>query len=126
VNVYRSGCHLSVSRVRWFEVGLSIAANARTKVSVASSGVLLKVKSLPNFCLRYMIALGVAMNSIIWLFILAPLCLALVLWQYVGIGARKRDILPWQYVRLGKYGFWVILAILYIVTFTAALVEHKL
>ena len=66
------------------------------------------------------------MNSIIWLLILAPPCLALVLWQSVGIDARKRDILPWQYVRLGKYGFWVILAILYIVTFTAALVEHKL
>jgi hypothetical protein len=126
VKVYRSGCHLSVSRIRCFEVGLSIAANARTKGSVASSWVLLKVKSLPNFCLGYMIALGVAMNSIIWLLILAPPCLALVLWQYVGIGARKRDILPWQYVRLGKYGFWVILAILYIVTFTAALVEHKL
>src|ERR1039457_2046747 len=93
VNVYRSGCHLSVSRVRWFEVGLSIAANARTKVSVASSGVLLKVKSLPNFCLRYMIALGVAMNSIIWLFILAPLCLSLVFWvsEFVLVqGGRAR------------------------------------
>jgi hypothetical protein len=62
----------------------------------------------------------------IWVFILVPLFVAFLIWQGVGIGSRTGNILPWQSVRLGKYGFWIILAILYIVTFSAALVEHKL
>jgi hypothetical protein len=70
--------------------------------------------------------IGVVMHPMIWVFILVPLFVAFLIWQGVGIGSRTGNILPWQSVRLGKYGFWIILAILYIVTFSAALVEHKL
>jgi hypothetical protein len=66
------------------------------------------------------------MHPTIWVLVLAPPILALVIWQYLGIGARTGNILPWQRVRLGKYGFWIILAIFYSVTFATALVEHKL
>ena len=66
------------------------------------------------------------MHPMIWALILVPPCVAIILWQGVGIGSRTGNIVPWQHVRLGKYGFWITLAILYIVTFSAALVEHKL
>jgi hypothetical protein len=66
------------------------------------------------------------MHPVIWLIILGPPCLAFVLWQYIGVGARTGDILPWQKVRLGKYGFWIMLAITYTATLATALVEHKI
>jgi hypothetical protein len=66
------------------------------------------------------------MHPMILALILVPPCVAIVIWQGVGIGSRAGNIVPWQHVRFGKYGFWTTLAILYIVTFSAALVEHKL
>jgi len=74
------------------------------------------------------------MHSIIWVLILVPPCLAFVIWQYGGVGAKTRDMTVtsgfkvdlWQSMRLGKYGFWIILAIIYTVTLATALVEHKI
>jgi hypothetical protein len=72
-----------------------------------------------------MLMIGVVMHPMIWALILVPPCVAIVIWQGVGIGSRTGNIVPWQHVRFGKHGFWITLAILYIVTFSAALVEHK-
>jgi hypothetical protein len=70
------------------------------------------------------------MHSIVWVLILilililgAPF-LALGIW--LSIGSRTGNVDPWRRVRLGKYGFWIILAIFYTVMFATALVEHKL
>jgi len=61
--------------------------------------------------------------------------LALYIWKAGGgDAARKSDITVtggfkadvWQRANLGKYGFWIILAILYVSMFTFAAFEHKL
>jgi|GEM_PF-3267540 len=68
------------------------------------------------------------MHSIVWLLLFAPPCLALLTWlmtrgwtAMIARGNPRPWIAVWQ-----KYDFWVILAILYIVMWTAAVVEHKL
>jgi len=68
------------------------------------------------------------MHSIIWLLLLAPPCLALVTWLIIRgwklmmMGGRSTSrIAAWQ-----KYDFWIILGILYVVMFAAAVIEHKL
>ena len=66
------------------------------------------------------------MHSIVWVLILAPPCLALILWQGFDIGSRTGNELPWQRVRMGKYGFWIVSTIFYAVMFAAAAFEHKL
>ena len=66
------------------------------------------------------------MRSIMWILILLPPVLAFVIWQGIGLGSRTGNTVPWQRVRLGKYGFWVTLAIVYIATFAAALGLHKI
>jgi hypothetical protein len=66
------------------------------------------------------------MHPIMWILILVPPVLAFVLWQGVGLGSRTGNIVPWQQVRLGKYGYWIILTIAYIATFAAALGLHQL
>jgi hypothetical protein len=73
------------------------------------------------------------MNPIIWFLILFPPCLAFFLWKCGGVGSRTGDITftggfkaDVQPVYWGKYGFWIILAILYAVMFAAAAFEHKL
>jgi len=43
---------------------------------------------------RYTITLGDAMHSMIWVLILAPPCLAFLIWQGIGIGSRTGDIVP--------------------------------
>lgn len=67
------------------------------------------------------------MTIAMWILVLLlPPCLAIVIWQYIGVGTRTGDVMPWQRVRLGRYGFWVVLGIIYTVTFTAALIKYKL
>lgn len=80
------------------------------------------------------------MHPMTWLIILGPPCLAFVIWRYGGVGwnggrgAKAKDVVVgggfkvdvWQSVQLGKYGFWIVLAIAYTVTIAAALVEHKI
>ncbi|HJY07704.1 MAG TPA: hypothetical protein VJ323_15410 [Bryobacteraceae bacterium] len=68
------------------------------------------------------------MHSIIWLLLFAPPCLALLTWlmtrgrKFMMMGNRSTPrIAAWQ-----KYDFWIILAILYVVMFAAAAIEHKL
>jgi hypothetical protein len=81
-----------------------------------------------------MIVVEVYMHPMIWLIILGPPCLTLVLWCCGGMGAKRKDITVgggfkadvWQSVQLGKYGYWIILAIVYTVTIATALVEHKI
>jgi hypothetical protein len=81
-----------------------------------------------------MIAAEVYMHPMIWLIILGPPCLALVISRGGGMGAKTKDITlgggfkvdVWQSVQLGRYGFWIVLAIIYTVTLAAALVEHKI
>ncbi len=83
---------------------------------------------------RYMIVGEINMRPIVWLIILGPPCLAFVIWRYGGVRGRAGDITVkggfkvdlWQSVQLGKYGFWIILALTYIVTLATALVEHKI
>jgi hypothetical protein len=64
------------------------------------------------------------MHSPGWvLCILLPPCIAFVVWQSV----RFTEVgFPWQGVRLGKHGFWVILTVIYIAIFATALIEHKI
>jgi hypothetical protein len=66
------------------------------------------------------------MNSIIWILILVlgPPFLAYLAWLWVG--SRTGDIDPWKRVRLGKYGFWITLGIIYTAAIATALVEHKI
>jgi hypothetical protein len=68
------------------------------------------------------------MHSILWLLLFAPPCLALVTWlmtrgwKVIVMGNRSTPrITAWQ-----KYDFWIILLILYVVMFTAAVIEGKL
>jgi hypothetical protein len=68
------------------------------------------------------------MASIIWVLLLGPPCLAALIWLltrgWTLLMMRGRPtprIAMWQ-----RYDFWIILAILYIVMFAAALVRHKL
>jgi hypothetical protein len=66
------------------------------------------------------------MHPMIWFLIFAPPCLAFLIWQGIEKGFRTGNTVPWARVRLGKFGFWMTLAILYVATFAAALVLHKL
>jgi hypothetical protein len=68
------------------------------------------------------------MHSIIWLLLFAPPCLALLTWlmtrgwKLMMMGSRSTSrTAAWQ-----KYDFWIILGILYVVMFAAAIIEHKL
>ena len=68
------------------------------------------------------------MHSIVWLLLFAPPCLALLAWlmtrrwKLMMMGGRSTSrIAAWQ-----KYDFWIILGILYVVMFAAAVIEHKL
>jgi hypothetical protein len=73
-----------------------------------------------------MIVLEADMHSIIWVLIFGPPCLAFVIWQQVAVGTSTRNKDSLNRVRLGKYGFWVILTIFYTVAFATALAKHKL
>jgi hypothetical protein len=68
------------------------------------------------------------MHSILWLLLFAPPCLALVTWlmtrgwKVIVMGNRSTPrITAWQ-----KYDFWIILLILYVVMFAAAVIDGKL
>ena len=68
------------------------------------------------------------MHSIVWLFLIAPPCLAALTWLmtrgWTSMMMRGRStprIALWQ-----QYDCWIIVIILYVVMFTAALIEHKL
>ena len=73
-----------------------------------------------------MILAEAGMRPIIWLIIFGPPCLAFVLWQYIGVGAKSGNIMPWQKVRLGKHGFWIVLTIIYAAALATVLAEHKI
>jgi uncharacterized membrane protein YoaT (DUF817 family) len=81
-----------------------------------------------------MIVAEVDMHPMIWLIIIGPPCLAFFIWRSGGAGDHTRDatvtggfkVDVWQRVSLGKYGYWIILAIIYTVTIATALVEHKI
>lgn len=63
------------------------------------------------------------MHSLAWILLLAPICVAFLLWRLV----RFTEVgFPWQGVRLGKYGFWIILTVIYLAVFASALIEHKI
>ena len=66
------------------------------------------------------------MHTIIWALVLAPPVIAFVVWQGVGRNSRTGEGVPWQRVRLGKYGLWVTLTVCYVAAFGAALLLHKL
>jgi hypothetical protein len=74
------------------------------------------------------------MRPMIWFLILFPPCLAFYIWKLGGVGTRTRDITitggfkadVWQRVSFGKYGYWIILTIIYAVMFSAAAFEHEL
>jgi hypothetical protein len=68
------------------------------------------------------------MRPITWTLLVGPPCVSLLTWLltrgWTSMMMRGRTtprIVMWQ-----KYDFWIILAILYVTMFTAALVEHKL
>ncbi len=73
-----------------------------------------------------MIVADVDMHPIIWFIVLGPPCLAFVLWQGIGLGAKTGNTIPWQTVQLGKYSYWVIPAIIYTATIATALLEHRI
>jgi len=68
------------------------------------------------------------MHSIVWVLVLGPPCLAMLTWlvtrgwTFVVMRGRSTPrITKWQ-----RYDIWIILAILYIVMFAAALIKQKL
>jgi hypothetical protein len=64
------------------------------------------------------------MHPMIWFLILAPPCLAFAVWHVVGNKDFRAGIQPgW---RPFKHGFWVVLGLLYVAMFAAAVVLHKL
>jgi hypothetical protein len=78
-----------------------------------------------------MTVVEIDMNPIIWFIVLGPPCLAFVIWKGSS-GPRTKDVTitfgfkadMWQRVSLGKYGFWILLAIIYTVTLATAFVDH--
>jgi hypothetical protein len=66
------------------------------------------------------------MHSFIWVLVFGPPCLAFLIWQGIGKGSRTGDAAPWQKVSLGRFGYWIILTIIYTAAFATALVEHKI
>jgi hypothetical protein len=64
------------------------------------------------------------MHSLGWVLALAiPPFIALIVWRLV----RFTEVgFPWQGVRLGKYGFWIIVTVIYSAILASALVEHKI
>lgn len=64
------------------------------------------------------------MHFIIWVLVLVPPCVAFVAWQAISYSPRVG--FPSIPFRLGKYGFWIVLAIIYVATFATALIEHKI
>jgi hypothetical protein len=71
-----------------------------------------------------MITMGAAMHSIIWVLLLAGPCVAFV--ASLAIRYSPRVGFPSIPFRLGKYGFWIVLAIVYVAMFATALIEHKI
>lgn len=69
----------------------------------------------------------VAVNSLVGVVVLLllPPLVAVALWQAFGMGGRNGNLVTLQSVRLGRYGFWIILGVAYTVTFAVAFVEHK-
>jgi hypothetical protein len=64
------------------------------------------------------------MHSIFWVLVLVPPCLAFLVWQALRYNPRVGfPSIPFQ---LGKYDFWIVLTIIYVATFAAALIEHKI
>jgi hypothetical protein len=71
------------------------------------------------------------MNPIVWVIVLGPPCLAFFIWK-AGSGPKTKDVTinfgfkadVWQRVTLGRYGFWIVLAIIYTVTLATAFVRH--
>ncbi|MFZ0339974.1 MAG: hypothetical protein WAL45_18240 [Terracidiphilus sp.] len=58
------------------------------------------------------------MRSILWVLVLLPPCVTLIVWlkPRTAFGPKK----------VPGYTFWIVLAIMYVVVFAAALLEHKL
>jgi len=68
------------------------------------------------------------MRSIVWILLLGPPILAAMTWLLTRgwTSMMMRGRTTSRIAKLQKYDFWIILAILYLVMFTAALVKHKL
>lgn len=69
------------------------------------------------------------MHHLIWLLILAPPVVAYVFWMAVGQKTGASSKIPagaYAAVHLGKYGYWIILAICYASFFGIALAMHKI
>ena len=62
-------------------------------------------------------------HSMIWIF-LAPPCIAFLAWQILRSSPRVG--FPSIQFRLGKQGFWILLAMSYVTMFTVALIERKI
>lgn len=73
------------------------------------------------------------MHSLIWFLLLFPPCLAYWLWQGVAYKTRNTGAssntsfgMNGQRVRLGKHGYWILMAICYVASFGVALALHKI
>jgi hypothetical protein len=73
------------------------------------------------------------MYKLVLLLILLPPCLAYWLWQGVGYKERNTGVssntsfgMNGQRVRLGRHGYWILLAICYAASFGLALALHKI
>ena len=60
--------------------------------------------------------------TVVFLVVLGPPFLAYLAWLWIG--AKAGNIEPWKRVRLGQYGFWIILGIIYTAALTTAVAKH--
>jgi hypothetical protein len=58
------------------------------------------------------------MHSILWVLVLLPPCAALIVWLKPRTASGPKKV--------PTYTFWIVLAIMYVAVFAAALFEHKL
>ncbi len=68
------------------------------------------------------------MRQIVWVLLIGPPTLAILTWLmtrgWISMLMQNRSrpwVKSWQ-----KYDFWIILGILYVVMFSAAMLDHKL
>jgi hypothetical protein len=69
------------------------------------------------------------MHPLIWFLIVAPPCLAFSIWRVIGNKDFRAGIQPRTAALTlfsNRYGFWLILGVLYVGMFGTAMVLHKL
>lgn len=78
----------------------------------------------PNPALANQVPKVAAVHSTVWLLILVPPSLAYFVWEVLRSSPKVG--FPSIPFRLGKHGFWIVLALTYVAVFAAALMTHRI